>query len=88
MIKDWQRFKQLEHEKNLEAQQERTNLAKKLAMTCKSDDLDKELKPSEGASNKAQTEQEAMEQDLGQDEFFQQYMKQKMAEMQSKSVAL
>lgn len=43
MIKDWQRFKQLEHEKNLENEKERHQLIKRLAMTCRSDDLDKEM---------------------------------------------
>lgn len=47
VIKDWQRYKQLEQEKNVEAQRERDALVKKLAMTCRSDDL-KDEKTSGG----------------------------------------
>lgn len=43
MIKDWQRYKQLENEKNTDAQEERRQLIKRLAMTCRSEDVDKKL---------------------------------------------
>lgn len=43
VIKDWQRYKQLQNEKHKEAQAEREKLIKKLAITCRSDDLDQEM---------------------------------------------
>ena len=93
MIKDWQRFKQLEQEKNSEAEQERRNLAKKLAMTCRSDDLDKELGPTNGVDkslpkSKQDHDMEQIEQDFIQDEFFQEYLKKKLEEMHKNSVNL
>jgi len=78
-------------ERNAEAEKERLNLAKKLAMTCRSDDLDKELGTTNN-SNKAlpkeQTMDQDIEQELIQDEFFQEYLKKKLDEMQKNAVNL
>ena len=68
-------------EKNSEAEQERMKLAKKLAMTCRSDDLDKELNKS--ALPKNQTMDEDIEQEFMHDEFFQEYLKKKNCFKQS-----
>jgi len=79
VIKDWQRFKQLEHEKNQENDKERRELVKKLAMTCRSDDLDKEIEKDGQKSNI-----DNLESDLLQDDFLQEYLKKRMEEMTKK----
>ncbi len=61
-------------------------LAKKLAMTCRSDDLDKELNKS--ALPKNQTMEEDIEQEFMHDEFFQEYLKKKLDEMHKNAVNL
>jgi len=43
VIKDWQRYKQLENQKNAESQEERRRLIKRLALSCRSDDIEKSL---------------------------------------------
>jgi len=78
VIKDWQRFKQLESQKDQEAVAEKRALAKKLSMTCKSADLDEHL------DNKKPVVVEEEEQDLMEDEFFQEYIKKKFMEMTKK----
>jgi hypothetical protein len=93
VIQDWQRFKQLEHEKNMEAQQERVTLAKKLAFTCMSDDLDKEIekdKDLKSVINKKKDvkNQEDPDQDLLDDEFLNQYINQRYEEMRKKALHL
>ena len=76
-------------ERNAEAEKERLNLAKKLAMTCRSDDLDKELGTKINiALPKEQTMDQDIEQELIQDEFFQEYLKKKLDEMQKNAVNL
>ena len=76
-------------ERNAEAEKERLNLAKKLAMTCRSDDLDKELGTKNNiALPKEQTMDQDIEQELIQDEFFQEYLKKKLDEMQKNAVNL
>ncbi len=70
VIKDWQRFKQLEHEKNQENEKERRTLAKKLAMTCRSDDLDKDTINKEAKNS----QEDNLESDLLQDEFLKEYL--------------
>jgi hypothetical protein len=76
-------------ERNAEAEKERLNLAKKLAMTCRSDDLDKELGTTNNkALPKEQTMDQDIEQELIQDEFFQEYLKKKLDEMQKNAVNL
>lgn len=103
MIKDWQRYKQLENEKNAESQEERRQLIKRLAMTCRSDDVDKNLE-KEGLSKDggagaaassgaaagaaaASTDQD-LENDLMHDEFFKEYIRKKFEEMQNRNLNL
>lgn len=74
VIEDWRRYKQLETEKRAENEREKVELAKKLALTCRSDREDQEI-------NK---EMEAL--DLEEDEFIQEYMKKRMQEMVEASV--
>jgi len=78
VIEDWRRFKQLETEKRQENEQERTLLAKKLAMTCRSEREDKEV----------ETEVDKLEQEIENedDEFLKEYMKKRMQEMVEASV--
>ena len=63
------------------------NLAKKLALTCRSDDIDKELGPSNKNLPKDQ-EMDDIEQEFIQDEFFKEYLKKKLEEMHKNSVDL
>lgn len=85
VIKDWQRFKQLENEKSAETDAEKARLIKKLAMTCKSGDLD-ELAEKHNLPKPAQQQQAQAEadDDLMDDEFFQEYIKKKFMEMNKK----
>uniref|UniRef100_A0A6M2DLJ8 Putative conserved phosducin-like protein n=1 Tax=Xenopsylla cheopis TaxID=163159 RepID=A0A6M2DLJ8_XENCH len=72
VIKDWQRFKQLETEQRAQQEQERLDLIKSLSITCNSvadDEKQKEL-------------DEELEQ-LMDDEFILEYQKQRMKEMLS-----
>lgn len=78
-------------ERNAEAEQERKKLAKKLAMTCRSDDLDKELvgtNSNKSTLPKDQTMDEDIEQEFIHDEFFQEYLKKKLDEMHKNAVNL
>lgn len=79
VIKDWQRFKQLEHQKSLEADLEKQKLVKKLAMTCKSADLDEHLEKQKIVKPVVEEDD-----DLIDDEFFQEYIKKKFMEMNKK----
>ncbi len=100
MIKDWQRYKQLENEKNADSQEERLRLAKRLAMTCRTDDIDKDTLSqanaqagASGSSSKAGASsgvaaQSSMDAELLEDEFFQEYLRKRIEEMQKKSLAL
>lgn len=83
VIKDWQRFKQLENEKTAETDAEKAQLIKKLAMTCKSADLD-ELAEKHNLPKPAQQAQADPDDDLMDDEFFQEYIKKKLMEMNKK----
>ena len=47
VIKDWQRYKQLEREEREEQEAEKMALAKRLAMTCRTDREDQEAKDRE-----------------------------------------
>lgn len=47
VIKDWQRYKQLETEKREEQDREKVELAKKLSMTCRTVNEDEEAKARE-----------------------------------------
>lgn len=72
VIEDWRRFKQLETEKREESERERLALAKKLSMTCRSEREDQEV----------EKELEKLEIDNDDDEFFKEYMKKRMEEIQ------
>ena len=76
VIKDWQRYKQLETEKREEMEAERIALAKKLSMTCRTDREDQEAKERE---RKAQEEIDALIDEEG--EFLRDYMKKRMEEL-------
>lgn len=76
VLKDWQRFKQLETEKRKEQEAEQVSLMKKLSLTCRST-LDDEK------DKKDQVNDELA--DLLSDGFLEQYRKQRMQEMLSKS---
>ena len=47
VIKDWRRFKQLEREERTEQEAEKLALAKRLALTCRTDKEDQEAKARE-----------------------------------------
>ena len=83
VIKDWQRFKQLENQKTQESEAEKRKLVKKLAMTCKSADLDAELEKQNLPKQQQQSNPDEMD-DLMEDEFFQEYIKKKFMEMNKK----
>lgn len=85
VIKDWQRFKQLEQEKNSQDGKERLALAKKLSLTCRSDDLDKEL----GTTSSKQTpiKEQSIDDDID-EEFFKEYLKKKIEEMHKSTFSL
>lgn len=72
VIKDWQRFKQLEIEKRAEQEREKINLIKKLTLSCRSV-LDDEREKA------AQEDPDLAE--LLNDEFLLEYQKQRMQEM-------
>jgi len=76
VIKDWQRFKQLESEKRADAEVEKLELAKKLNLTCSSAREDSEQKARE------QQIEEEMD-DLLNDSFMQEYMQKRLEEMMS-----
>ena len=47
VIKDWQRYKQLEREERADQEAEKLALAKRLALTCRTDKEDQEAKERE-----------------------------------------
>lgn len=73
----------------MESQKERDQLIKKLAMTCRSDDIKDELK-AEQKPKKSNDEMsmEELEKDLMQDEFFQEYLNKKIEEMKRRTLSL
>ncbi|XP_063707202.1 phosducin-like protein [Culicoides brevitarsis] len=73
VIKDWQRFKQLETEKREEAERERLELIKKLSITSKTNEEDKEAEKQELF--------DAELEELMNDEFLLEYQRQRMKEM-------
>ena len=81
VIKDWQRFKQLETEKRAEQEREKLELIKKLSLTCQSA-LDEEKEKA-----KAQ-ELDPDLQELLEDGFLQQYQEKRMKEMLAQYSAL
>lgn len=74
VIEDWRRFKQLERENREEQEAEKLRLAKKLAMTCRTDKEDQEAKKKE-----EQVDQELDE--LLDDDYLKEYMERRMKEM-------
>ncbi|XP_003698304.1 phosducin-like protein [Apis florea] len=79
VIKDWQRYKQLQAEKRDEQEKERIKLIKKLSLTCRSS-LDEEKEKI------MQTDPDLAE--LLTDEFLLEYQKQRMKEMLAKTEKL
>lgn len=79
VIKDWQRYKQLQAEKRDEQDKERIKLIKKLSLTCRSS-LDEEKEKI------MQTDPDLAE--LLTDEFLLEYQKQRMKEMLAKTEKL
>ena len=75
----------MENEKNLEAQKERVKIAKRLALTCRSDDLDAVIEKDKEAKNS--TSRNEID-DADEDDFFQQYLKKKIEEMNKKYLNL
>jgi len=78
VLKDWQRYKQLETEMREEAEVEKLALAKKLALTCRSTDDDDKAKQKEDCVDKELEE-------LLDDGFLESYMQQRMMEMIEKT---
>jgi len=78
VMKDWQRFKQLETEKREEAELEKMALAKKLSLTCRSEREDKEAK-------KKEDELDAEFEALMEDGFLETYMQKRMEELMQKT---
>ncbi|KAK0098834.1 hypothetical protein PV326_002465 [Microctonus aethiopoides] len=76
VIRDWQRFKQLESEKRIVQEQERLELMKKLSLTCRSTLDDEKEKLQE-------TDPELLE--LLDDEYLFEYQRQRMKEMLAKA---
>ncbi|KDR14466.1 phosducin-like protein [Zootermopsis nevadensis] len=77
VMKDWQRFKQLETEKRAEQEKEKQALIQKLSLTCKSaleEEREKNVDPEMA--------------ELLSDEFLLQFQKQRMEEMMSKLATL
>ena len=79
VMKDWQRYKQLETEKRAEQEKEKETLIQKLSLTCRSA-LDEEKEKN------AELDPEIAE--LLSDEFLLQYQKQRMEEMMAKLSSL
>lgn len=75
VIKDWQRFKQLESERREEAELERLALAKKLSLSCRT-----EREDAEERQRQEQLDRE-MESLLEEDDFMQVYMQKRMQEL-------
>jgi hypothetical protein len=73
VIKDWQRFKQLENEKRNEQERERVELMKKLSLSARTS--------AEDDKAKEQDELDSEMAELMSDDFLLQYQKQRMAEM-------
>lgn len=77
VIKDWQRFKQLETEKNEEKERERLQLMKKLSITAKT-----------SAEDKQQRDQDTLDAELAEllsdDSLLQNFQRQRMSEMMAR----
>lgn len=73
VIKDWQRFKQLETEKREEAERERLDLIKKLSITARTAEEDEKAKQGEEFDRELE--------ELMNDDFLLEFQKKRMAEM-------
>lgn len=71
VLKDWQRYQQLQNERREEQERERLQLIKKLSLTCRSE-LDAE-------KSKSKKEEEAPQEE--DDDFLREYMRKRMEEM-------
>lgn len=80
VIEDWRRYKQLETEKREEQEAERYALAKRLALTCRSEREDREAKEKE---EKLEAELDGL---LDEEEFLQSYIQKRMKEMLTNQV--
>jgi len=78
VIKDWQRFKQLETEKREEAEIEKMALAKKLALTCRTSNEDEKAKQKEENLDRELEE-------LLDDDFLKDFMEARMKEMMERT---
>lgn len=75
VLKDWQRYQQLQSEKREEQERERLELIKKLSLTCKSE-------PEQQQTKARAVEQEMVAtQDEDDDGFLREYMRRRMEEM-------
>lgn len=77
VIKDWQRFKQLENEKREEAERERLDLIKKLSITAKTNEDDEKAKQQEML--------DAELDELMNDDFLLEFQRKRMSEMLAQS---
>ncbi|GAU93978.1 hypothetical protein RvY_05828 [Ramazzottius varieornatus] len=81
VIRDWQRFKQLETEKKQQQDQERITLANKLSTTCRSHlDDEKEKKKQAEKDEALATEPES------EDEILKEYLEKRMQELMSSKI--
>jgi hypothetical protein len=78
----------LEQKKSAESEAERLKLCKKLALTCRSDDLDTNETAQKNGEKPREIDVDELEKELIDDEFFQDYLKKKIEEMNKKSLAL
>jgi len=84
VIKDWQRYKQLENQKSADSERERKELIKKLSLTCR-------IEPEKEADIKNETkasEEQFNEDELLDDPFFKQYLQQRLDEMKQRIMSL
>lgn len=81
MIKDWQRFKQLEREKTADSEKEKQELIKRLSRTCKTDLDGNELQQNDKKPIAQASIDEDIERELMNDEFFENYLKETIKNM-------
>ncbi|KAH6935303.1 hypothetical protein HPB50_005055 [Hyalomma asiaticum] len=73
VLKDWQRYRQLQSERREEQERERLELIKKLSLTCRS-----ELEEEKSKGKSKEEEETPQEED---DDFLREYMRKRMEEM-------
>ena len=81
VIKDWQRYKQLESQKTAESEAERKELYKKLSLTCRIEPDEKETEKK--IANQA-VEEQFNEDEILDDPFFKDYVQQRIEEMKNR----